>query len=181
MVVAVVLLVLAAAVVAATAASGSVLLITGAAALAVVLGAAATRITHTELIDSRTAAARDRAEQARAYADLTATRTAENVEFASDMTGQVARRDATISRLEKRLTEAAGELAQARRDLGDARDRAERTEADLATTRRSLAAADERATQAVVRVAELEHEIDVLRAEWQAAATAQEGTRRRAV
>ena len=49
------LLVLAALVVAGAAVSGSWLLVTVAAGLGVVLGAAATRITHTELVESRVA------------------------------------------------------------------------------------------------------------------------------
>ena len=62
--VATVLLVLSAALVAGTVASGSWLLLVLAAAGAVVLGAAATRITHAELVQSRREANRDRAEQA---------------------------------------------------------------------------------------------------------------------
>ena len=42
--------------------SGSTLLITAAAVLGVVLGAAATKITHSELADARVEAARDRAD-----------------------------------------------------------------------------------------------------------------------
>ena len=49
--------------------SGSWLLLTLAAVLGVALGAAATRITHTELMATRREAARDRAEQAQAYRD----------------------------------------------------------------------------------------------------------------
>ena len=56
-----------------------------AALLSVVLGAAATRITHSELMDARREAARDRAEQAQSYRRLTVTRTAENAEFAAGM------------------------------------------------------------------------------------------------
>ncbi|THJ06519.1 hypothetical protein E7Z54_05980, partial [Nocardioides sp.] len=117
LVVAVLLIVLAAATVAGTAVTGSWLLVTVAAAAAVVLGAVATKITHSELLASRREAATDRAEQAKAYAGLTEARTAENVEFAADMTGKVAKRDATIARLEKRLGDAAAELADARREL----------------------------------------------------------------
>lgn len=159
------LLVLAALAVVGTAVTGSWLLITIAAGVAVALGAAATRITHSELMASRKEAARDRAAQAKAYADLAEVRTTENVEFAADMTGKVAKRDATISRLEKRLGDAAAELAEARQELADAHDQAleaQRTHERLAAR---LADADERAGQAVVRVAELEAELDVLTAE----------------
>ncbi|MBM0124427.1 hypothetical protein [Pimelobacter simplex] len=160
--VAVLLLVLATLAVAGTAVTGSWVLVTIAAVAALVLGAAATKITHTELLDSRQEAARDRAAQARAYADLTEVRTAENIEFAADMTGKVAKRDATIARLEKRLGDAAAELADARRELAEAGDRAEAAQRANDRLTQQLAAADERANQAVVRVAELEAELDVL-------------------
>jgi hypothetical protein len=167
-VVAVLLIVLAALAVAGTAATGSGLLVTLAAVAAVVLGATATRITHSELVTSREEAARDRAQQARSYADLTEVRTTENVEFAADMTGRIARRDATISRLEKRLTAAAGELAEARQELADARELAVRTQQDAERMASRLASADERATLAIVRVAELEADLDVATRELEA-------------
>lgn len=162
LVVAVLLLVLATLAVVGTAVTGSWALVTGAAVVAVVLGVAATKITHTELLDSRQEAARDRAAQARAYADLTEVRTAENVEFAADMQGLVAKRDATIARLEKRLGDAAAELADARRELAESGDRAEAAQRANERLTQQLAGADERANQAVVRVAELEAELDVL-------------------
>lgn len=161
------MIVASAAVVVATALTGSWLFVTVAGLVAVLLGAMATKITHSELMDSREEAARDRAQQARAYADLTEVRTAENVEFAADMTGKVAKREATISRLEKRLGDAAAELADARRELSDARDRAKDAEQAAERLAGRLADADERANHAVVRVAELEAEVDVLRAELQ--------------
>ena len=89
LVVAALLIVGSAVIVVATALTGSWLLVTVAALVAVVLGATATKITHSELMDSREEAARDRARQARAYADLTEVRTAENVEFAAGL-GQFA-------------------------------------------------------------------------------------------
>lgn len=163
--VAVLLLVLAALAVAGTAVTGSWVLVTIAAGGAVLLGAAAVKITHAELLDSRQEAARDRAAQARAYADLTEVRTAENVEFAADMTGKVAKRDATITRLEKRLGDAAAELADARRELAEAGERAEEAQRTADRLAQRLADAEERAGQAVVRVAELEAELDVLTAQ----------------
>src|SRR5262245_30877333 len=54
-----------------------------AAVLGVVLGAAATRITHSELMQARRDAARDRAEQAEAYHAITAARSAEHASFAA--------------------------------------------------------------------------------------------------
>lgn len=172
LVVAALMIVVSAAAVVGTALTGSWLLVTVAGLVAVLLGATATKITHSELLDSREEAARDRAQQARAYADLTEVRTAENVEFAADMTGKVAKRDATISRLEKRLGDAAAELADARRELSEARDEAAEAqreaqrEAERLTAR--LADAEERAHHAVVRMAELEAELDVVTSELQA-------------
>lgn len=168
LVVAALLIALAALAVAGTAVTGSWLLVTVAAGAAVVLGGAATKITHSELMASRTEAARDRAGQAQAYARLSETRTTENVEFAADMTGRLARRDATIARLEKRLGDAAAELADARRELSAAHEHAAEAQRVADRLGERLADAEERAGQAVVRVAELESEIDVLRAEWQA-------------
>lgn len=167
LVVAVLLIVLAALIVAGTSVTGSWLLVTLSAVTAVVLGSVATKITHAELVASRVDAARDRALQARAYADLSEARTVENVEFAADMTGQVARRDATISRLERRLGDAASELADARRELTEAHDLASEAQrnADRLTAR--LRDAEDRASQAVVRVAELEAEVDTVRSELQ--------------
>lgn len=168
LVVAALMIVASAAVVVATALTGSWLLVTVAGLAAVLLGATATKITHSELMDSREEAARDRAHQARAYADLTEVRTAENVEFAADMTGKVAKRDATISRLEKRLGDAAAELADARRELSAARDEAAEAQQEAERLTGRLADAEERAHHAVVRMAELEAELDVVTSELQA-------------
>ena len=162
------MIVVSAAAVVATALTGSWLLVTVAGLVGVLLGATATKITHSELLDSREEAARDRAQQARAYADLTEDRTAENVEFAADMTGKVAKRDATISRLEKRLGDAAAELADARRELGEARDEAAEAQRETERLTGRLADAEERAHHAVVRMAELEAELDVVTSELQA-------------
>src|SRR5688500_1952899 len=64
---------------------------------AVVLGAAATRITHSELMQTRRDAARDRAQQAQEYRALTDRRTAENEAFAATMAERIAEREAAIS------------------------------------------------------------------------------------
>ncbi|HEY0952129.1 MAG TPA: hypothetical protein VGD85_18170, partial [Nocardioides sp.] len=104
--VAAVLLSLAALLVTAAVASGSLLVVSLAAVLAVVLGAAATRITHAELVATRRDAARDRAEQAQAYRALTEARTAENAAFAETMRTKVARQEEAIRELEGALTAA---------------------------------------------------------------------------
>jgi fatty acid desaturase len=87
--VAVVLIVASALAVAGAVLSGSWLFVTTAAVLGVVLGASATRITHSELLQARRDAARDRATQARDYRDLTEVRTAEHAEFAASMTSRL--------------------------------------------------------------------------------------------
>src|SRR5687768_8398567 len=60
-----------------------------AAIFSVVLGIAATRITHSELLQARRDAARDRATQASDYRDLTDQRTAEHRVFASAMRARI--------------------------------------------------------------------------------------------
>ncbi|WP_107704468.1 hypothetical protein [Nocardioides allogilvus] len=159
--------------------SGSALLITVAAVLAVVLGAAATKITHSELADARVEAARDRAEQARAYTALTERRTAENMNFALDMRRKITAREEVIAGLEVALSTAQRQVAdQTRKVNNEARraDLAERARVEGAETiqglERSLSSSEERAAEAIVLVSELEAELDVLRAEldsWHAA------------
>jgi len=178
-VVAVLLLVLAAAAVVGTTVSGSWFAVTIAADLAVLLGVVATKITHSDLMASRRQAARDRAHQAQAYRELTEARTAEHLAFATEMQGRLARREATVVRLEKRLGETAQELADARRHLVAAEDRAGAAEAESERLGNRLADAEERAASAVIRVAELEQEVDVLTVRWQEAqALAEQRTRK---
>lgn len=172
LVVAVLLLLGAAAAVAGTAVTGSWLATTVAGGFAVLLGAAATKITHTELTVSRFDAARDRAEQAQAFRAIDERRSAEGVEFAADMQGRIAKRDATVSRLERRLSDAAQELADARRSLTDVEEQLAYAELENSKLGERLGDAEERATQAIVRVAELEVEVDMLTAQWEAAEAA---------
>src|SRR3954447_9387670 len=115
--VAVALLALAAVAVLGAIVSGSWLLVTLAAAAGVLLGAAATRITHTELVTARREAARDRAEQAQAYRRLTAERTAENTAFADAMQQKLAHRELAVEELEAALTSAQHRAADATRKL----------------------------------------------------------------
>ena len=171
-VVAVLLLLGAAIAVAGTAVTGSWLAVTVAGGVAVLLGAVATRITHSELLASRLAAARDRSEQAKAFRDVDTKRSAEGVEFAADMQGKIAKRDATVSRLERRLADTADELAEARRSLTEVEEQLAYAERENTTLGDRLGDAEERATQAVVRVAELEVEVDMLTAQWEAAEAA---------
>lgn len=155
--------------VAAAALSGSWALLTTAALVGVALGALAVRITYLEVLQSRRDAATDRAELAQEYRALTDERADENALFVADMTGRLGRHEATIDRLEKRLTDATAEVIEAHRLLEQAVDRADRAEDEGARLGVRLDEAESRAAQAIVRVAELEQEIDVLTAEWQAA------------
>src|ERR1700709_1257130 len=91
--VAVGLLLLAALVVAGAALSGSWLLVTVAAGLGVALGAAATRIPHTELVASRVEAARDRAAQAKAYNVLADARTEEHAAYITEVQARLDERE----------------------------------------------------------------------------------------
>lgn len=174
------LLVLAAVLVVGAIVAGSTLAITVAAVVAVVLGAAATKITHSELADARVEAARDRAAQAKAYATLTDRRTAENMAFALDMRTKITAREEVISSLEVALSQAQRQVAEQTLKFNAEARRAElaehhnrETEGSIASLSRSLNHSEERAAEAIVLVAELEAELDVLRSElasWQAAA-----------
>jgi hypothetical protein len=167
--VAVGLLAVAALAVAGAVASGSSALVVVAAIVGVLLGAGATRITHAELVATRRDAARDRAEQAQAYREITAARTAENAAFAETMRTRVDRQETAIHELEDALTAAQGRAADATRKLNAEARRADAAQREGQATaqqlQRSLTAAEERAAEAIVRVAELEQELDVVRAE----------------
>lgn len=163
------LLGLAVLVVAGAAAAGAVLPLVLAGAAAVVLGAAATRITYAELVQSRRDANRDRAEQAQAYRRLAETRSAEH---ADDLDRTVARLSAEIAEREQSLRDLEGAFATVQRQAADAQRgltaanrRADELEAEGRILVASLDAAEERASTAIVRLAELEQELDVLRAE----------------
>ena len=159
------LIVLAALAVLGAALSGSWLLVTIAAALGVVLGASATRITHSELLQTRRDAARDRAAQAQSYRDLTVARTAEHAEFTAAMQARAERQETALAELEGALTSAQRRAAAATRKLNTEARRAEVAEQEGRAVSVRLEEAEERAAEAVVRVAELEAEVDALRAE----------------
>jgi hypothetical protein len=152
--------------------SGSPLLVTGSAALSVVLGAAALKIAHTEVIAARREHARDRAEQAQAYRRLTEERTAEHAQFADAMTQRAERQEKALAELEVALSQAQTRAAGATRRYLAAERRAEVAESDNRDVTVRLEEAEAAAAAAQLRVSELEQEIDVLRAEldaWQAA------------
>jgi len=151
--------------------------VTLAAVLAVVLGAAATKITHAELLASRRDAARDRAEQAQAYRRMTEERAAENKAFADHMKGELERREKTVGELEAALAAAHQRAAAAIRARGDEARRAAQAERNGDVVRAKLEEAEARAAEAILRVAELEQELDVVRAELEAERSAGYRTR----
>ena len=162
------LLVLAALVVTGAALSGSWSLTTVAAVLGVVLGVAATRITNSELAVSRRDAARDRAVQAQAYRELTVLRTDEQAAYVESVTTRSSAQERTISGLERELRDAQGFLIDAHRQLLEEQLRADDSEREVTALGRRLDEAEGRAAQAIVRIAEIEQELDVVTAEWQA-------------
>ena len=152
------LIVLAALVVAGAALSGSWLLVTIAAGLGVVLGAAATRITHTELVASRVEAARDRATQVAAYNALAAERSAEHETYVAEVRTRIAEKEQALTELEVALS-----LSQRRAATSTRKRNAEGRRAAGLQVR--LSEAEERAAMAQLRVVELEQEVLGLRAE----------------
>ncbi|HEY0890377.1 MAG TPA: hypothetical protein VGE38_12265 [Nocardioides sp.] len=172
-----VLVVLAALAVAGAALSGSWLVATLAAAAAALLGGTATRITHAELRDSRVEAARDRAVQAQGYREITEARVAEQAKHDQHLQGQIQQREQVIADLEAALTAAHQRAADAVRGRAEESRRADRAEADGRALAGRLDEAEARAAEAIVRVHELEQELDVVRAELTAVqAAARTGT-----
>ncbi len=152
------LIVLAALVVVGAAVSGSWLLVTIAAGLGVLLGAAATRITHSELVESRVEAARDRAAQAAAYNVLADERSTEHASYVAGVQDRIAEKEHALGELEFALS-----LSQRRAATSTRKRNAEgRRAADLQVR---LTEAEERAAVSQLRVVELEQELLALRAE----------------
>lgn len=171
--VAVAALVLAAILVFGAIASGSAALVIAAALAGVALGAASMRITYSELVQTRRDAAQDRARQAQAYRDITARRTAENMTFTEKLKAQILERQEVIGHLEVELSKALERAATATLKMGSEARRAELAERESERLTVSLDESDTRAAEAIVRVAELESELDTLRSEleaWQAMA-----------
>jgi len=145
--------------------AGSWALLATAAVLGVVLGAAAVRITHSELMSARRDANRDRAQQAQDYRELTAERAIEHAAYVAGMERQMTAHHTTIEELEVALTSAQRRAAEATRKLNTEAQRADRAEADGEALARRLDDAETPAAEAILRVAELESELDVHRAE----------------
>lgn len=144
---------------------GSTLFSTVAAFGAFALGAAATKIMHAEVLLSRTEAARDRAKQAQDYSEMTRARSEENATFAKEMQRRIIEREDAIVALEDALSGAQRQVAEQTLKFNAEARRAELAERTGAETTRQLGHADERAAEAIVLVAELEAELDVLKAE----------------
>jgi hypothetical protein len=144
---------------------GSVMLVSGAAVLALVLGAAAAKILHSELLDSRRRAAHDRARQAQAYRELTAARSTEHDEFVTAMEARLGAARRTTVQLESAVVGSQGRAAEAMRKLGAEARRADLAEQEGVRLAVALEESEERAAEAIVRVAELEQDNDVLRSE----------------
>ncbi|MGI8646516.1 MAG: hypothetical protein ACR2JD_09390 [Nocardioides sp.] len=148
----------------------SLVALTVAAVAAVVLGAVATRITHAELVLSRRDAARDRAAQAQAYLVLADERARENAVHVASLTGRIAERETALHELEEAVVSAQRRAAEASRRRDAESRRADVAEREGVGLTRRLEQADERAAEAIVRLAELEQEADLLRSElaaWQ--------------
>jgi hypothetical protein len=170
--VAVALLLLAAGSVAGALMSGSPVLISIAAVAAVVLGVSATRMTHSELMLSRREGYGGLARQAQAYAALSEARAEENTRFASALRHRLDEGSIALGQIEEALCAAQRRAAEAARTIRAEATRADRAEAEGRAYSRRLEEAEERAAEAIVRVAELEQERDLLRAEldaWQSA------------
>lgn len=154
-------------------ATGQSTLVLLSALASLVLGSAATRITYSELLQTRRDAAEDRTRQAQAYRDITERRTLENIAFAEEMRSRMIEREETIDHLEVELAKALERAATATAKVGAEARRADLAEVEGLRLSEVLEDSESRAAEAIVRVAELEAEIDALRAEldaWQVAA-----------
>jgi hypothetical protein len=145
--------------------SASLTFVSVAAVLAVLLGATALRITHTELIQSRRDAAADRAEQAQAYRALGETRSHEHRSFVDAMSAKIGRAEEAATQLESAVVSSQGRAAESARRLKAETRRADEAEAEGSRLTVALEDSDQRAAEAIVRVAELEDENVVLRTE----------------
>lgn len=174
LVAAVACLVVAGLVVAGAVLSGSFLLVSIASVLAVALGTAAARITHSELMQARRDAARDRAQQARGYKQLDARRTAEHQAQSDTLVARISERQQALHELEGALSGAQRRLAEEHRKVNREARRAILAEDQLASESGRAALAEQRAGEAVVAVALLEQELADLKTElvaWETAAS----------
>lgn len=173
---AVVTLAVAAVLVAASFATGAAGVRAAAAIAAVVLGAAATRITHAELLQTRRDAAADRAQQAQAFQVIDTRRTDDHRRFVAKLTSEAESREDVVRELETALVAAQRRAAEITRKFSAEARRAQLAEDENELLERRVTESDERAAEAIVHLIELEQEVDVLRAElaaWTALETEQ--------
>lgn len=159
------LIVAAALIVGAAIALGSAGNIAAAAVLGVVCGAAATRLTNSELALSRIDAGRDRAGLAQDFLALGAVQAHENEAFQLAMIDRIRRREVAVDELESALTSAQRRAAEAIRQRRAETSRADSAETAAQHTAVALEEAEERAVEGLVRLAELQEELAGLRAE----------------
>ncbi len=145
--------------------SASLTFVSVAAVLAVVLGAGAARITHSELVPARRDAAADRARQAQGYREITEQRSSEHREFVDAMQLRVGKAERAAEQLETAVVASQGRAADAMRRLDAEARRADLAEAEGSRLAVALEESEERAAEAIVRVAELEDENGTLRTE----------------
>ncbi|MDP3966783.1 MAG: hypothetical protein Q8Q02_00770 [Nocardioides sp.] len=132
----------------------SVALLNVAAVGALLLGASAARILHTELLQSRRVHAADRSAQAQAYRRLTDERVAENATFTSAMTARLAGSARSVRELEGTLVLAERRVAESEQKASTAGRRAQAAEQAAVELREALEA----------RVAELAEKAEQVRA-----------------
>ena len=168
-----VLLVVAALAVGAAAYLGSPALLTVAGAGAVVVGAIAVRLIYADLLDTRFAAASDRASQARAYRALASKRAEETQTVVDGLTGRlteaqehVAELSATVDGLQVEVVETAKAHHEAvqRAEAAEAatlveRDRAERAEHIAAKAEAQAIEAGAKVEESVRRIVDLEAQV----------------------
>ena len=157
------------------------------AVLAVALGAAATRITYAELVQSRVDAAADRASLAQDYRWMFEDRMQEHRKETSalrqaqeDTAERAAELEQSLVLAERRVSEASRKVAREARRAEEAEtaaallaERVETSDERIAEAVRRSDDAEARAAEAIVRLAELEHEADALRAELEGWRTAE--------
>lgn len=159
------LLVLAALAVTGTSLSGSVTALVVGAGLAVLCGVAATRITYTELCDTRRDAATDRATQARDYLVLAQVRSGEHQVYVGGIETRIRERERSLTELEEALGSAQKRAATATRVKNNETRRA-------ASLTIQVADSETRAAEAGLRAHELEQELHALRSELDAVTAA---------
>lgn len=120
--------------------TSSIALLQAGAVVSVLCGAAATRITWTEVLQSRREGARARAAQAAAYRDLFEARGAEQVAFARVMRDRVDERERTIRQLEGHIVGVERRVHRAEERVRVEVARADRAEAEVRDLTEQLAA-----------------------------------------